>query len=695
MTDIYNTALSEEKSVQDTLNAQIACFATERKKKKKEQEVEFSSLSTLYEEGIKHFAERYIIIENVFGGLHCNHEIWVKDNPMPIQGINYPSWFTPYRPLFTNEDFKQLEAAHSSLPNALLKEFWEPLIWPKGGESQLTQYANRLNLMNKVSSQYTLTDSFKYFHTHAPSSEGVFKTRAEDPRTWVPAMEWFDKRLADEVKFDDIFSLFPYAERQIFKLWLGRVAVGRANHIPHNAETPIMHTARMAVVVMSKAAGIGKSTITNYLYGALNKCGFSVESFKNTQDKFGMGRAAMAHILQKDDVSEESLLNFLKSEETKILVSNGSLRVEEKFQAAETIFPRCSILLNANTWSTNYSYSLDSGIQSRIKCITTYTKAELQKHEKSLSGALNECPDLRPFCMIPWLANKYGVSIDAIMLLATRQAADYFYDTITQTDNPSVNALEEEVYKHTSKLRYRFKNDVLGSLVQALTLSSAIMALLRDEEPFLPEFNFRMLYELCKDFYFLSVDPSTTNYCTLLKDNWVKLGSTTTHPYQALRDIRLDTLKQALECAQDSYINSMNSNITVRVTEGDILKQFISFISMRDGFKLSSSTVYLIEALNGVMYQQDEVFDLAKDLLEKLKTIDPKAVETITKYAKGSIKSADDDWMHNRNYSPKIAETLRRKARKGFSSEANTTTTASLPSSPSLPFQVNEKKSLA
>lgn len=78
------------------------------------------------------------------------------------------------------------------------------------------------------------------------------------------------------------------------------MCVGRSRHIPINSNEPIIHTARMAIVLLSKQAGVGKSTLTRHLYGALNKCGFSVESFRETKERFGMGSAAKAHILEKD-----------------------------------------------------------------------------------------------------------------------------------------------------------------------------------------------------------------------------------------------------------------------------------------------------------------------------------------------------------------------------------------------------------
>lgn len=438
------------------------------------------------------------------------------------------------------------------------------------------------------------------------------------------------------------------------------MGVGRSRHIPINSDNPIIHTARMAIVLLSKQAGVGKSTLTRYLYGALNKCGFCIESFRETRERFGMGSAAKAHILEKDDISEESLLSFLKAEETKILISNGKIVTEEKFVKAEAIDPRCCILLNSNSWSSNYGYAIDSGIASRIKCVSTYTIEELNKLKTTVKGNLEGCPDLRPFAMLPWLAEKYDCDIDAIMLYATRLASDYFYEIINDVSDPSVNKLEEEVYKHTARLRYRFKTDILNSLVKALTLSSAIMALLRNEQPYLPEFNFKHFYNLCKDYYFLCVDPSGIDYCDLLKEDWQNTGCTTMHPYQSLRDIRLDTLKQALEWAQDNYIDVLNGNITLSVSENDVLKKYISFVSMRDGFKLSGSVVYFIEAINSIVYQQDEIFSLASELISKMREKNPLILERITKYANGNINT-DSDWMNNKNYSPKIGDKLRRE----------------------------------
>jgi len=657
MTDSHNTGKNKDPQMAN-LQYEI-CDKSVSKLKEKEKSNNASALAGYYEKGINHFKKYNLLIELEKSGDHCGHNIWILSKPIPIKGINYPNDYWVYRPIYDNEDFKVLQSAYNSIEDVNVKDFWEPIVFPRTRDNNLSLYAERLNQMKKVKDKYSISEVFYDYHTHDPSEKGIFGKLAHGAKTWVPSLDWFDDNLK-ELTFDEIFTLLPQAERNILKLWLGRVGVGRSRHIPINSDKPLEHTARMAVVLLSKQAGLGKSTLTRYLYGALNKCGFSVESFRETREKFGMGSAAKAHILEKDDISEESLLSFLKAEETKILISNGKILTEEKFVKAEAVDPRCCILLNSNSWSSTYGYSIDSGIASRIKCISTYTLEELQKLKTTIGGNLKGCPDLRPFAMFPWLAEKYNCDIEAIMLYATRLASDYFYEIINDTSDPSVNKLEEEVYKHTARLRYRFKTDILNSLVKALTLSSAVMSILRGEEPYLPEFNFKHFYSLCKDYYFLCVDPSAIEFCNLLKEDWINTGSTTIHPYQSLRDIRLDTLKQAISWAQDNYIDFLNDNSTLNVNENEVLKKYIGFIIFRDGFKLGPSTVYFIEAINSICYQIDEINNLAYQLVEKMKDSNPLILERISKYANNKIK-VDDDWMNNKNYSPKIGDKLRRK----------------------------------
>lgn len=297
MTDSFNT-----KENNDSQMSNIAYEINGKSKEKLKEKLKSQKTNAFagyYEKGIEHFKKYNFLIELERSGDHCGHNIWILSKPIPIKGINYPEDFWVYRPIYDNEDFKFLQSAYNSIENEDIKEFWEPIVFPKTRDNNLSLYADRLNQMKKVKDKYSISEEFYDYHTHDPSPNGVFGKLANGAKTWVPSMEWFQDNLK-ELTFDEIFVLLPKAERDIFKLWLGRVGVGRSRHIPINSDKPIEHTARMAIVLLSKQAGLGKSTITRYLYGSLNKCGFSVESFRETRERFGMGSAAKAHILEKD-----------------------------------------------------------------------------------------------------------------------------------------------------------------------------------------------------------------------------------------------------------------------------------------------------------------------------------------------------------------------------------------------------------
>lgn len=42
------------------------------------------------------------------------------------------------------------------------------------------------------------------------------------------------------------------------------------------------------------------------------------------------------------------------------------LQTEEKFQHAEQIWPKCTIIVNSNDWNSKFAYDLDPGIDSLV-----------------------------------------------------------------------------------------------------------------------------------------------------------------------------------------------------------------------------------------------------------------------------------------------------------------------------------------
>jgi hypothetical protein len=52
----------------------------------------------------------------------------------------------------------------------------------------------------------------------------------------------------------------------------------------------------------------------------------------------------------------------LSSEETKTIITNGRIQVEDKFMSAEQITARTVFIVNSNDWNNKFAYDLDPGI---------------------------------------------------------------------------------------------------------------------------------------------------------------------------------------------------------------------------------------------------------------------------------------------------------------------------------------------
>lgn len=267
MTDPYNTAPFEDRQSKQITNAQelgdkIDLSLKARRENTnpntsnriaggKSNKDSTNKRTKLYSLGIEHFSNFGIFPVLDRNAPHCGHQIFVTKKPPEVKGVNYDPSFLPKIPIFDQEDFNRVESALSSLPNADSKEFWQPLVEPKN-DSELFRFVERLISMEKTRNNFSAQTPKRYGLTHDPSNKGVFGKLAENPISWIPAREWFSETIRNNLRFEDVFTIFPQAEIDIIKLWLGRVAVGPSNHIPDNHDTPIRHTARMGLVIVGK-----------------------------------------------------------------------------------------------------------------------------------------------------------------------------------------------------------------------------------------------------------------------------------------------------------------------------------------------------------------------------------------------------------------------------------------------------------
>lgn len=616
------------------------------KKKEEDQKKAPVRVSELYNAGIKLLESRGFVVELDETGDHVNHRILKPSEPPEVQGVRYPHAFNPLQDISEHDDFEGLEAAfHPDICEEGVREFWTPLFRPKAGDSDLTSFTERLLKMKRVNQTKNIHQTLEYGHTFDPAGRMGGQT-VLNPRIWVPDREWFDPALY-KVTFADVFTIFPEAEQEMLRLILGRVGVGRANHLPPGRTQPVDHTARMAGVIVGKDAGLGKSTLFNGLTAALQRCGFVTHTFKSTEDRFGLKAAALSDIAYKDDTSLASLKKFLAAEETKILITNGLFQVEEKFQNAEQIWPKTVILVNSNDWNSKFAYDLDPGIIDRIKIISTYREYEVAKNRDSMAGTISEgSPDLRPRAHIPYLAAKLGVSQEALYLWCLRLATDRFWEVISDVRDPSINRLQVEVRYWTTRQRIRFKADVTQALVNGM----AFAWMLRTGSTEVPELTPEMLQECLDHFYFMGVDPSGLRLMGIMKRQWELAGRPSTHYYQGFREIRWESVKKAVTYFEQSGRNSGQNTTT------EVIKDVMEKLVMRDGFKIGGSANYVIENWENMRHASEELQAEGQTLLTQLDEMD---VERLT----NSDTRCYDRWIENKQYSPDRAEKFREAAR--------------------------------
>jgi hypothetical protein len=295
MSDPFKTTTKQEIEILGQASERAKARTFNSSNKKKEEKKEPTRVSELYNSGVALLKSRGFIIELDDAGDHVNHRILKRATPPKVEGIKYPNAFFPLQDISDDKDFDDLVAVfHPDICGEEVFNFWAPLHHPKAGDSDLQSYTERLLKMRRMSALKNMHQPLEYGHTFDP----VGRLGGEvvlNPRIWVPDKDWFDPALK-KVTFADVFTIFPEAEQEILRLILGRIGVGRANHLPPGRTEPVDHTARMAGVIVGKDAGLGKSTLFNGLTAALQKCGFVTHTFKSTEDRFGLKAAALSDV---------------------------------------------------------------------------------------------------------------------------------------------------------------------------------------------------------------------------------------------------------------------------------------------------------------------------------------------------------------------------------------------------------------
>jgi len=248
---------------------------------------------------------------------------------------------------------------------------------------------------------------------------------------------------------------------------------------------------------------------------------------------------------------------------------------------------------------------------------------------------------------MPYLADKLGVSQEALYLWCLRLATDRFWHIITDNRDPSVNRLQVEVRYWTTRQRIRFKADVTQALVNGM----AFAWMLRTGDSEVPELTPEMLQECLDHFYFVGVDPSGLHLMSKMKRQWEAAGRPSTHYYQGFREVRWESIKKAVTHYEQFGKNSSQT------TTAEVIKDMMEKLVMRDGFKIGGSANYVIENWELMRCASEELTEEGEHLTEGLDSRDLARLRNIG-------ARCHDEWLGEKHYSPVRAEKFRAAARE-------------------------------
>lgn len=578
----------------------------------------------------------------------CYHQIFTVTKPERCKGITYPKDFR-IMTLIGMDDLRDLQEEFnmdSSISHEL-REFMIPLITPSSSKpSAIQDYTLQLiqieseRLKRRGQSEFDLGISFQ------PSTCG-----GKAPRAFIPEKNWFKKSI-HEIELRDIFTIFPDAEVEMIAMLLGRAVVGRSKHVPVGWGGKIEHTSRLMGVVYGHDAGTGKSFTFNSLVDALRMVGYDICSFNRLDAQFNMDEILSSHLAYCDDTQTKALEQMLKSRDLKTIVTNGTIRVENKGQDAFNTPSHTTLLLNINEWNPRMVYGFDTGVLARIRLITTRWARELNKMTgDDLGPASYGSPNIYPFAHWKWLCKKYDIELNTLLLWGCRLCADYFWELIKV---PGEDDLLNRFKKVSSKLRTTFDINVNVALTKALFLSHSIRRATNQDQYFVPEISVKYLTECVRDFQYVAIDLKAHHLRTLLKADWESKDRPDTHPWMAIRKLQISSIDVAIE-----QLNEIKATSEKHLDQ--VVKATFGGFMLRSGFKLSSDIVWVASTWNACRGDSEQLHNLSKELVEKLKNF-PLTTENQLDELFNPNKPANTDHIYDTKWSPEVAEKLANEA---------------------------------
>jgi Family of unknown function (DUF5906) len=558
----------------------------------------------LYKEGLERLTEAgYLLIPDMVGP-YAYHRVYRLCHP-DTPGLTIPENFKVWKEVLTADDKELLVDLILGWGNPVDKEnklakFWRPFHQPnKNRNSPIYVHTeNMVRDMNRLEKAQEAGEPVNLYLTPDPVVSGTSRDKtikALAPITWLPKREWFPQSLQG-VTVSDILTIFPAAERNLLSLVIGRAVVGRSNHLPPGYDKPIIHTARMAAILLGEDPGLGKTTLMKALLVALEKQGYTVETFSEFGARFNMGPIVSSHITYKDDLADKDLKNLVGSGVTKQIISSADpIKVEDKGKDAYSAFPNTVLFSNTNNFNPRLIWDIDPGMADRLKLISTYRGVELL-NIPDLSPLCQGSSDLRPFIHIPYLCEKTGVTPDTLMLWLARLCADKFLNLIqNRTD------LEEEVDRLSMELREPLHKDNVSQFMMAAFTACLYfnrgaratfkIAFSKGEIQVASDVNWKQLLDTLQEL--INFDKEVRDsFKDQLRQHYEEQGdSDPLHPYVGFKLLDLSSLDAAME--KSGPISSDKDRL-------DLLSKVLSKTRQITGLPYSHDPVWIVKGFNKI-----------------------------------------------------------------------------------------------
>jgi len=578
----------------------------------------------------------YYLKINLDSRLTSFHDLYEKYTPSGInshlapKGINYPDWFEFLVPASeTTLETIQNEVLNGDMlqdVDADTREFSLPLfIYRSGRASEVTDYILGVENLKALRHKKMGGGTYRLGIAHSPGSisDLIRAGAVNNVFSYVPEVDWFSKPV-QKLKFEDIVTIFPPAEAEMFKLIIGRACVGRTGSIHPGMDKPLNHGFRKAGVIVGEP-GIGKTTILNGIMKAMQYCGYNVVNMGDFGSRFNQGAVISSHLAYNDDLTMESLEKMLKAHSFKSVVTGGTEKVENKGTDAIEVVSNTVIIANCNEIRSEISYSLDSGAISRLALISTYRVFEQEESSKTAGR------DIHPVSNIKYLCKKYEVDEITLFMRVMRECTDFFLDKVNS--GTDVHFHSEQLLPY---LRIQIHKNALECFIRFCFLAFAI----RDQKgkgTYLPELTLGSLATILESTRFLMIDMKANNLRKNMKEHWEKAKRDQNHPYWAQRKMLITSIDKAYE-----IFNNYRSDKDLALATENVF----SALTLRDGFSMSKKMSHIVRTWEMVRGERNKIYATANELLGSI--TDPTEVTYIT----NKSNRCGSDWVYSADYDP-------------------------------------------